>query len=368
MRILSCVFFCFTATVAAQQYEDYQLRLEPVWARVADALGEYGSVESAEFSPDGKHIVSGTKYDNRRHPLAYLGQALSFGGPTPPKEIERVAFSGDNAYVAAASEDYLVTVFDAATGRKIKELKHKNGIDGLIWSNTGLTLVSGEEEIDDADGSKHGYIRVFSLPAGEETHTLDFEETVQELFFSTDDKYLIATGHGSVKVYETAGYTQIANFTPEPYGHFVSGGFSPDAKSIIAADKTGKVYLWDWQEDPGAERVKTFNHLGRKIETIAWHPRGGYVAFTGHSPYIFVYRISDIRQYANDRIRIAHKVWAGDHAEYIDFNRDGSFLVSAHQNGLIKLWAWMGEEPDLNQRLHSGVKAKQDAAMEGGRR
>ena len=113
---------------------------------------------------------------------------------------------------------------------------------------------------------------------------MDFEETVQELFFSTDDKYLIATGHGSLKVYETEGYTQIANFTPEPYGHFVSGGFSPDARSIIAADRTGRVYLWDWQDDPGAERVKTFNHLGRKIETIAWHPRGGYVAFTGIAP------------------------------------------------------------------------------------
>ena len=48
----------------AQQYLDYQLRLEPVWSRVADALGEIGSVESAEFSPDGKHIISGTKYDN----------------------------------------------------------------------------------------------------------------------------------------------------------------------------------------------------------------------------------------------------------------------------------------------------------------
>ena len=48
---------------AQQPFLDAQLRLEPVWTRVADALGEPGSVESAEFSPNGKCIVSGTKFD-----------------------------------------------------------------------------------------------------------------------------------------------------------------------------------------------------------------------------------------------------------------------------------------------------------------
>ncbi len=90
--------------------------------------------------------------------------------------------------------------------------------------------------------------------------------------------------------------------------------------------------------------MKHFNHTGKKIESVTWHPNGRYIAHAGHDPYIYIYRVADIFRYGNDAIPVAHKAWAGDHAEYIDFNADGSFLVSAHQNGLIKLWVWMGEE------------------------
>jgi WD40 repeat protein len=98
---------------------------------------------------------------------------------------------------------------------------------------------------------------------------------------------------------------------------------------------------------------------------VTWHPGGDYILFAGHDPYIYTYRVSDIFQYKNDRIRIASKVWAGDHAEYIDFSKSGSHLVSAHQNGLIKLWVWMGEDPGLNDKRHKGVKKIQSEAMSG---
>lgn len=61
---LLLIFILLSSVAHSQKYLDYQLRLEPVWSRVADALGELGSVESAEFSPNGKYIVSGAKFDN----------------------------------------------------------------------------------------------------------------------------------------------------------------------------------------------------------------------------------------------------------------------------------------------------------------
>jgi hypothetical protein len=39
---------------------------------------------------------------------------------------------------------------------------------------------------------------------------------------------------------------------------------------------------------------------------------------------------------------------------------DGSFLISAHQNGLIKFRAWMGEDPGLNARHRKILQEQSD--------
>jgi len=346
----------------AQNYLNYQLRLEPVWSRVADALGEPGSVESAEFSPDGKYIVSGTKFDNSVI-LWRTSDGAELWRQYAAEEVERVAWSADNQYVAAGSEDYLVTVYEAATGEITHKLQHSRGIDGLIWSNSGSLLVSGEEKTILEDGSTEGYVRVFDMPSGEEIATMDFGNTVNELFFTEDDRYLVAVGHGNVKVYDTSDWSLAQTLNPGYFVTFTSGNFSPDGKYVVAVGQPkgarGNVYLWDWKEN---KLVKRFNHTGKKIESITWHPSGDYIVHAGHDPHIFVYRLSDVLAYDQDAIPVAHKVWASDNAEYIDFNRDGSFLVSAHQNGLIKLWVWMGEDPDLNRRRHSWVQTQQTDA------
>lgn len=357
--ILLFSFSLFLMSSNAQQYLNYQLRLEPVWSRVADALGEPGSVESAEFSPNGRFIVSGTKYDN-----AVIMWRTSDGTEIwrdyTEEEVERVGWSADGKYVATGSEDYLVTVYDAETGEVFKILEHTQGIDGLTWSNKGSLLVTGEERSEKPDGTTQGFIRVFDMPSGNEIQTIDFGNTVNELFFSRDDKYLLAVGHGAVKVYNVADWSLVQTLDPGYYTIFTSGNFSPDAKYVFAVGQggtsRGNCYLWDWQS---GELLKMFNHTGKKIESVNWHPNGQYIAYAGHDPYIYVYRLNDILNFGNDAIPVAHKVWASDHAEYIDFNADGSFLVSAHQNGLIKLWVWMGEDPGLNARRHQWVLEQQ---------
>lgn len=364
--LMTFVFVIANCTImGAQDPLDYSLRLEPVWSRVADALGEPGSVESVEFSPDGRYVVSGSKYDN-----SVIMWRTSDGTEQWRKyteeEIERVGWSADGALVAACSEDYLVTVYESSTGNVHKVLQHSRGIDGLTWSKSGLLLVTGEEVSTDDDGSKHGWIRIFDMSLGDEIKSIDFGQTVNELFFSNDEKYLLAVGHGVVKVYQVDGWNLLQTLTPGYYVTYTSGGFSPDGKYVVAVGQSeqarGTVYLWDWQNN---KLVKRFNHTGKKIESITWHPNGQYIVHAGHDPYIYIYRLSDILNYNKDEIPVAHKSWASDHAEYLDFNEDGSFLTSAHQNGLIKLWVWMSEDPAMNSRRHSWVKEQQTDADGG---
>ncbi len=360
--------FLFLITILtaanAQQYLNYQLRLEPVWSRVADALGEAGSVESIEFSPDGTYLVSGTKYDNAVI-MWRTSDGVELWRNSTEQEVERVGWSADGQFVAAASEDFLVTVYDATSGNIFKSLEHSQGIDGLTWSHTGSLLVTGEEKTELDNGELQGWIRIFDMPKAKEIKKINFGNTVNELFFTQDDRYLLAVGHGAVKVYDTSDWSPAQTLKPDYFTIFTSGVFSPDGKHVIAVGQggtsRGTVYLWEWRS---GELLKMFNHTGKKIESISWHPNGQYIAHAGHDPYIYVYRLADILQFGHDYIPVAHKIWASDNAEYIDFNTDGSFLASAHQNGLIKLWVWMGEDAGINARRHEWIRSQQKDAQQ----
>jgi WD40 repeat protein len=357
-RWFTGLFLLVFSNSYCQSYLDYQIRLEPVWSRVADAMGEAGSVESVEFSRDGKYIVSGTKYDNSVI-LWRTSDGAELWRNSRDQEIERIGFSRDGKYVASGSEDFLVTVFHAQTGEIHKEIQLSSAIDGLIWANNSNLLAIGEELKSKGD-QQSGWIRIYDLDTEKEVAAVDFGNTVNELFFTQNDEYLLAVGHGGVKIFRTSDWTLTQTLNPNWNMIFTTGSFSPDGRYVIAAGQSeqarGTVYLWDWKE---GKLLKSFNHTGRKIESITWHPNGKYILHAGHDPFIYIYRLDDILMNQNDEIPMAAQIWASDHAEYLDFNEDGSFLTSAHQNGLVKLWVWMGESSSLNSSRHSKLTQDQ---------
>ncbi len=342
-------------------YPDHTLRMNLIWQRVADALGERGSVESVEFSPDGKYIVSGTKFDYsvimwRTSDGAELWRSYA------SQEIERVGWSADGNFVASCSEDFLVQVWDAKSGELVREIPHKQGIDALIWSKKENILITGEEEIkEEVDGKtiKHGYLRVFQMPEAKLLYERDHGGTINEIMFTDDETYLLSAGHGSVKVWKKEDMSLVRELKPDDYFTFVTAGFSPDGKYLAAGGQDGIIFLWEWET---GKLIRVINYTGRKIESIAWHPSGEFLVSSGHGPYLTVYRTQDLLSEVKE-VPATLQVFANDGAEFIDFNADGSFLVSAHQDGVIRLWGWKGEDPLLNTKRHQWVKQKQLEAI-----
>ncbi len=172
---------------------------------------------------------------------------------------------------------------------------------------------------------------------------------VNELDFTADGKLLAAVGDkaGSLSSnfgHDTPHALQRPGGTPT-----IAGRFAPDGTHFAAAGHDGHIVLW--KMDGGAVAAN-YNFTGRKIETLTFHPGGAYLIYAGHDPHIRVIRLSDGA--------LVHMSQAVDHAEYAAFSRNGSFLVSAHQDGAVRLWVWMRGDPQLNKRLHESLMKRQD--------
>jgi WD40 repeat protein len=77
--------------------------IQAVWHRVADYSPTLRSVETAEFSPDGRLIVSGAKFGNYLM-LWDVADGSLVWQRVLEAEVEAVTFSPDGKFIAAGDE------------------------------------------------------------------------------------------------------------------------------------------------------------------------------------------------------------------------------------------------------------------------
>ena len=112
-----------------------QMSLNLVWARLADVNGEEGSIESAEFSPDSRFIVTGSKFDNQVI-MWRTSDGTEMWRREIPEEIENVIFSPDGKWIASISEDFMLNLFRASDGHLDWSYERTQGIDGIASGRT----------------------------------------------------------------------------------------------------------------------------------------------------------------------------------------------------------------------------------------
>jgi len=315
--------------------------LRLVWGRIADINGELGSVECAEFSPDGRFVATATKYSNDMSVWRVADGALVWSVKAE-QEVERVAFSPDGKTLAAGGEDDLLRLFDASNGKLLKAIPHTSGIDSLRWSADGSMLATGEED---------GIVRLWRMPEAAPMGQGKIVGAINELDFTSDGKLLLVVGDKTgARIFETNGMKVAKTLHRNGVAPTIAGRFSPDGRLAAAAGHDGHVLVWNLAS---GELVRALNFTGRKVETLTFHPDGGHLLYAGHDPHIRAIRVSDWT--------LVHESQPVDNAEYVAFSKNGSFLASAHQDGVVRLWVWMRGDAELNKRLHNALMKKQDA-------
>ena len=207
-------------------------------------------IQSLDFSPDSKLLVSGSDDETARIWDVKTGQQLHV---LSQPGLEEAHFSPDGRLIVTAAGysegDDEAGIWDVQTGKLLRTLKgHDHRINSAYFSPDSTLIVTASSDLT---------ARIWRVKTGETLHTLSgHTDPVGSALFSPDNKFVITSEDDTAHVWSVETGEEIRVL--EGHGRLTSTIFSSDSKLILtsSADHTAKI--WDTQ-------------TGRVIHTLTGH-------------------------------------------------------------------------------------------------
>ena len=195
-----------------------------------------------------------------------------FADHTSP--IRSMASSHDGRWIAAASDDFRIRLFDTV------ERKEKLVLRGPIAQIHRLAISPTSTTLASADDS--GGIRIWDFVSGKELAGFQDRTPVLGLCFSPDGKQLVfGNRDGEVRILDPSNTGTL----PPLLGHKIahegevkSITFSPDGRTMATGGEDG-VRLWQW---PTGKELLSFRGLSARVNSVAFSPDGQKLAAALH--------------------------------------------------------------------------------------
>ncbi len=226
------------------------------------SFNPHGAVASAEFSPDGKWLVTAGWDHTARIWNVQTGRAEHKLLGQHTDDINHAVFSPDGRQVLTASDDGTAVLWNIETESPTLVLRgHGKRVNSAVFSQDGQWIATASDDRT---------ARVWDAKTGKELLVLTGHEwAVQSAEFSKDCRRIITAGDDNTARVWKPTKASLPNgskkWTAEPgwvlKGHsagVVAAGFSPDGRRIITGSRDDTAIIWD--ADTGKELLTLRGH------------------------------------------------------------------------------------------------------------
>ncbi|KAJ6192248.1 beta transducin-like protein HET-E2C*40, partial [Bipolaris maydis] len=277
-------------------------------------------------------------------------------------DVTSIAFSHDSTWLASASRDSTVKIWDASSGTCLQTLEgHGNCVNSVAFSHDSTWLASA---------SLDWTVKIWDASSGTCcVQTLEgHSECVFSVAFSRDSTRLAsASNDRTVKIWDASNGMCVQ--TLEGHIDCVSSVvFSYDSTWLASASHDSTVKIWDASSGKCLQTLEghsdyvasvAFSHDSTWLASASfdctakiWEPRMCLHTLNGHSDYVrsvaFSHDSTRLASASNDR---TVKIWDAsngtcvqtleghiDWVSSVTFSHDSTWLASASHDSTIKIW------------------------------
>lgn len=257
--------------LATARYEKVELRDAAGGKALREIQVPGGKVNAVHFSPDGDRLVTASGISGLRG-FASVWEVASgklvceIGAETHRDILYDAEFSPDGSLLATAGYDRTIRLWEAATGKFVREFpSHNAAIYDLAFSPDGTVLAS-------ASGDSTS--KIWKVASGERLDTLNQPQGEQfRIDFTPDGNFIVGAGADNrIRLWRflSKDRPRINPVVHSRYGHedaIVELAVSADGKTLLTASADRALKRWSL---PGLELVEVLGEQPDVVSSLAF--------------------------------------------------------------------------------------------------